>query len=234
MPPWTPKYSDDEKAACVAAYLDRGIRPARRIAELGARGELQHNGRNLPAFTIDAQYISHLCGIERRKRAGRTQSRVADKPHRDAIDILRKRCIAAADALLADYEKQVKRKPETASVKRLMDILAVLTRAAAMPTKDDPRPATPGQRIPGTGDHAPKAGGALAGQILDAARRTAVYTPSGDDPRPDPPTEQGMAENTSAAGTEGADEGGENGTDALPGGAAREHVTRLAEMVRAS
>ena len=72
-----------------------------------------------------------------RRRAGRAAS-LADEPHRDAIEKLRRRAVGAADGLLDSYEDELRRRPGKAEPERLRQIVRVIREAAALPAREDP------------------------------------------------------------------------------------------------
>lgn len=141
-------YSDDERDAMVEAYLDRGIRPARRIVELAEAGELKPG---LPAFKVRGREgtIRSLSSEARRRRAGKVRSELAGLPPRDALEALRQRLVSLADHLTHEAERAARRKQLDA--KRPTEIARLLREIAAIPGPNDARPVKPGDKIPGGG-----------------------------------------------------------------------------------
>jgi hypothetical protein len=172
MPPFTAKYTDEQREAVAQAYEDRGIRPARRIRELAQAGELTWKGEPLEAFDMPEPSILCYAGNLRRKRAGKVKSTLADLPHRDAVESLRRRLLAAADQHLIDYEKAQKKPGAKPDPELLRQIARATREIAAMPGPKEPKPVAPGQRRRnGDGHEDGRTGGGIAGQILAAHRK---------------------------------------------------------------
>lgn len=144
------KWTTEQKDACVSAYIDRGVRPMQRVAELARTGRLTvASGEFLEPFPIPHGTVQSLIRDERKRRAGRTRRALATAPPRDAIEDLRRRLVAAADALLEHEEKKIQRKPETVNPERLRQITRCVREAQALPgPNDEPKP-KPGQKVDG-------------------------------------------------------------------------------------
>lgn len=231
MGQWAPKYTDEQREAVAVAYLDRGVKPASRICDLAAAGQLATAGdanRTLEPFEIPVASVRDIYRNARRRRSGALKSGLTDVPHRDAIESLRQRLVSVADHELARVEKQQARangKPVDPEL--LRQIARAVREIAALPGPNDARPVKPGDKIPGENRTAggPTVGG-IAGQILSSHRRT----PSSPDhePRPDlPPStdEQGTTDNDRALAAAAQPQSSEQtGTDAAPGAWMRERV----------
>lgn len=174
---FTKKYSDAERAAITYAYEDRQIRPASRVVELAASGELTHQGEKVPPFETNANTVRDFARDLRKKRRGERTSQLADQPPRDAIEQLRRRLVNAADALLLDYEDDVKRKPGDADPERLRQIVRVVREAAHLPGPNDPRPVPPGAKRDGKREGGETKGGP-AGAIIRAAQEARASAPA--------------------------------------------------------
>ncbi len=167
-----PVYTAEQRSAIEEAYLDRGIRPARRVAELARVGELLPE---LDPFPIPTPTAADMIRTAKKRRAGQLASALADQAPRDATETIRRRLVSMVDKELERIEKL--KGPVD------MDLLRQVARAAreiaALPGPTDPRPVAPGARIPGTTEHEPggKPGG-LAGAILSSHRK------SGAEPSP--------------------------------------------------
>jgi hypothetical protein len=221
------KYSREQKEAAALAYVDRGIRPARRVVELAATGELEHNGEKLPAYDITADMVRHSGAQLRKQRLGQVKSAVADLPRRDGVEVFRRRLASYIDHELLRLERAQRK--SRSDPKTAITIAQLVKTYAAIPDRDDPRPPAPGQKIPGAGNVTN--GGKLAGEgarMLDAMRgpRTSVYTPDGDDPRQGASTEPAMAENA-AQRSDAAHEPTQDSADDRPGAWMSEQVQRL-------
>lgn len=138
------KYTDEQKDAIVAAYLDQGIRPARKVCDLAAAGKL-----GLEPFTITQDMVRWAARRERQRRVGKITSQLAQQPPRDAIEAMRRRLVNLTDALLKDAERKAGRKEH--DPKRLTEIARCLREIAAIPGPNDARPVKPGDKIPGGG-----------------------------------------------------------------------------------
>jgi hypothetical protein len=221
------KYSREQKEAAALAYVDRGIRPARRVVELAAAGELEHNGEKLPAYDITADMVRHSGAQLRKQRLGQARSPVADLPRRDGVEIFRRRLASYIDHELMRLERAQRK--SRSDPKTAITIAQLVKTYAAIPDRDDPRPPAPGQKILGAGNVTN--GGKIAGEgarMLDAMRgpRTSVYTPDSEDPSLSASTEQGMAENA-AQRSDAAAEPTEAQTDDAPGAWMSEQVSHL-------
>jgi len=180
-----PKYTPEQRAAAAEAYVDRGVRPARRVAELAAAGELIPGQR----FEISPDYVLKLAAALRRRRAGEASSALARQPPRDAVEAIRRRLAAAIDHELTLIETLQRRRgrDDRDVLERLRQIARLSREFAALPGPTDPRPVPPGQRHidPATGESRNNGGpirGGLAGAMLRDIRQAAAT-----DPDPDPP-----------------------------------------------
>lgn len=176
--PFAPKYTQRQRDALAFAYLDRGIRPARRVVELAAAGQLELDGEKLPAFTTNQNAVRDFAAKLRKTRDGKTASTLADAPPRDAIETLRRRLISMTDGCIAIEER---RKPEDRDPERIRQLARATREIAALPGPSDPRPAAPGQRKDGKREGGETRGG-LPGPLLADHRRTAGKA------QPDPQT----------------------------------------------
>src|SRR4051794_38046495 len=91
------RYSEEEREPLGSAYLDRGIGPARRVVELAAAGEREHDGQRLDPFITSESTVRSVAGLLRRRRAGQATSALASAPPRDAVEALRGRLVDVAD-----------------------------------------------------------------------------------------------------------------------------------------
>lgn len=167
MPAFAAVYTPQQREAMAVASVDRGIKPARRIVELAASGELTLDGETLLPFATNVNTVRDCARLLKKRRAGELKSDLATMPARDAIETLRRRLIAVADRELEQVESMPRGK---VGLERLRQIVRVVREAAALPGPDDPRPPQPGQRKPGTGEHeGGRTSGGMAGAILSAA-----------------------------------------------------------------
>lgn len=166
VPSFTHIYTNQQREALATTYEDRHVRPASRVAELAAAGELVLDGERLAPFATSENTVRDCARKLRNRRAGELKSNLATAPPRDAIETLRRRLISLADRELAELEKMRRGK---VPLERLRQIVRVAREAAALPGPDDPRPVQPGQKRPGTQTtEGGKTTGGMAGAILNA------------------------------------------------------------------
>lgn len=186
------KYSAEQKRAAALAYLDDGIRPARRVRELAATGALELDGEKLPPYEITDDMVRKSAEFLRKERFGLAASKLAQKPNRDAVEALRRRAVSYVDHEMQILERRQKRGRTGAKDHEVMDRLIRMTKnIAALPDHDDPRPDPILSNRAGKVDIEKT----LAGPILAANRRAHAM----EDPRPSTTEDRSMAENASAA-----------------------------------
>jgi len=135
------KYSAEQKDAAAFAYEDRGVRPARRVVELAAAGELEHNGEKLPPFQITQDMVRWSASQLRKKRAGLAKSVLTEVPTRDAVEAFRRRAVSYVDHEMAALERRQKHGRTGPKDHDVMDrLIRMAGRIAALPDRDDPRP----------------------------------------------------------------------------------------------
>lgn len=179
--PFETKYTDEQRDALAHTYEDRRIRPARLVVQLAADGQLEWKGQKLEPFHTTENTVRSLADQLRKSRAGTRSSDLATIPHKDAIEQLRRRLVAAADHILAAEERALKTDPRKTEPERLRQIVRVVREAAALPGPNDPRPTAPGRMKDGEQSGSPtRAGTALAGKLMAAHRGT---TPAHATPR---------------------------------------------------
>jgi hypothetical protein len=164
----TSRYSQREREAAAAAALTGT--PAKRVLELAAAGELQHDGQKLPAFIIGN--TSTVRDWKRRlqqklDREERPSGALEDGPPRDPIEQLRRRLIAVADAELTAIERQPAGQRD---VETMRQIAKAVHEASRFPGPTDPRPASQDTRDPATGKKGSRVTGGLAGELILAHR----------------------------------------------------------------
>ena len=171
-------YSDEQRDALAHARAVLRIKPAQRISELAAAGELRSPaGEPLEAFHVPAQTVRDIGRRYEKRRAGLERSATAELAPADALENLRRRLLSAADHELSELERrQALRRP--ADLERLRQIARAVREAAALPSSAAPAPSSspePGRRTRG----------GLAGQILRAGERGAERI-SAREPEPEP------------------------------------------------
>lgn len=218
------KYTDEQKDAVAHAYEDRRVRPASRVADLAARGALEWKGQALDPFQMGDDMVRECAKQLRRKRAGLQTSELAKAEPRDAVEALRRRMVNGADALLSDWERQVKQGKATAEDG--VKIARLVRELAAIPGPKEPRKPAPGQHNPETGRN--EAGGrtaGLAGSILHAAR--------GETAQNAPHTQhiEGHRDTPGSAGVDAAQHDEDARDAALPGSGASVALLATAQPV---
>lgn len=206
---WERKWTDDQKEAVAVAYVDRKLGSYKRIAQLAAAGELTLGETALDPFPMPVNTIKGEVSALRKRRAGLVKTELAGQA--DAIEVLRRRLIAVADAELRALER---RKVGNRDMERHRQIARAVREAAAIPLPGDKRPAPLGQRDAETGEMtsgATRAG--LAGAIF-AAHKKGETAPDAQNKQSGEGT-QDTAAPTHASAQREAD------TPSLPGGAAR-------------
>ena len=191
VPLFVEKYSQDQRDAMAYAYEDRGIRPARRVVELAAAGELTLNGERLEPFTTNLDTVRDQARILRKRRAGELTSRLVAESPRDAVETLRRRLVSLADSEIGELEKQ---KPGKRDPERMRQLARVVLEASRIPGPSDPRPANERDR---TGQRVESRHG-LAGALVKA-HRASTAAPAGHDQDPTPAPERDAAAVQTAA-----------------------------------
>jgi hypothetical protein len=221
MPTFDHVYTDQQREALATAYEDRRVRPAARVAELAAAGELTLDGDKLAPFATTENTVRDCARKLRNRRAGELKSSLATLPPRDAVEVLRRRLISLADRELSVLEHSRRGKVQ---IERLRQIVRVVREASALPGPDDPRPAQPGQRKPGTGEHeGGRTSGGMAAAILGAASQSARVETHQTQPAPDV-TPPHPGQGTQGPGTQHAAQDTEHTEPDAPGAWAREQV----------
>jgi hypothetical protein len=136
-------------------------------------------------FPAKWQRIGKLCREEEARRRGKYDSQLAEKPHRDAIEVLRRAVIGVADHLLTDL---MNTKACEVDPKRLQEAIKAVTLAASIPAPNEEAPLAPGQQKDGK---RPSGERVRTGTLLAAMRQE---TRNGESP-----TEAGLSESAGAA-----------------------------------
>lgn len=209
---WTP----EQHEAMASARLDRRM-TYKRITELARAGELSApDGGKLEPFAPPLSTVASIARDAKKRRMGEQVSELAQLPHRDAIDALRRRFLSACDAMLKDWEKMpaAKRDPE-----RLRQIVRCAREAQALPDRAEPAKPAPGQKTNGDVQGATTQGG-LGGSLLAAHRQQGSTAPDATS-KHEETQERTDAERSSSAAEE--QEGQEDGS---PGSFARSVARR--------
>jgi hypothetical protein len=173
------RYTKQQREAVAFAYVELGIRPAKRVADLAAAGRLTLDGLLLDAFEMPVSTIRHQVRNYRKRAAAGGD--LETLPHRDAIERLRVDLVTAASRVLADYSRQAKRDASKADPERGRQIVRMVREAAALPALNESRPSAPGSMRGGVRNGSETRGG-LAEQILRAHRGSrSLHEPSGEE-----------------------------------------------------
>lgn len=171
--PWDRKYTDEQREAVAVARVDGG-RTAQRVAEMAAAGELMHRGEQLAPFTIPANTVYDFARKLERARRGENVSKVAELPHRDALEVLRRRLVNVGDSIVAALEKQAAKDPANVDLERLRQAGRVVVELGRIPAATEPRPSAQTKAADGRRD-APTRGGP-AGALLREHRQHQAQT----------------------------------------------------------
>lgn len=215
-------YTDEQRDAMAEAYVDRGIRPARKVVELAEAGQLVDG---LEPFKVGGGdgTVRDLASKLKKRRAGKLASDVAKQPPRDAIEGLRVRLVSAIDHELTAIERAQRNARGKAAIdpERLRQVARAVREAALIPEPGKVAPPATPPREAGKRSSVTKGG--LAGAILadvDRAQAGAAHDlPSSD------ATQGGMA--SEPALTQQATEGGMADSDDSPGDWVREQIDAL-------
>lgn len=173
------KYAGERRQAMFRAHFEHDITYS-EISRRAATGQLVPGD----PFTIPPQYVGELCRQERDRRAGQFSSPLADKPHRDAVEDLRRRAIGIADYMSTDMLAIARKHPERVDPKRAQELARLVTYISSIPAASgEPtaaaEPRKPADRIRGK-----------MGALLAAAQ---AETQNGEGPRDGGPSEDSAA-----------------------------------------
>lgn len=136
------KYTDEQRDAVAFAYEDRKIRPAQRVHDLAAAGELEWNGKKLEPFDVPLNTIRDLAKKLRKGRQGGIPSQMSGMAAPDAREAMRQRCLNAWDALMRDLERQTSRDASKVDPKRIRELALAGFDIARMPGSADQVPSS--------------------------------------------------------------------------------------------
>lgn len=205
-------YTDDQRAALASAYADAKIRPLRRIVELAREGRLSHEGRECGPFHATTSSVYDLGRRKLREREGTAPTKLEELDGRDAIELLRRRLVSAADAQLAHVEKLQRTADgrERVNPEMLRQIARAVREISALPTRDAPaQTRAPGAKVLGEqrNDGGATRGG-LAGRIKASVRARPIERINGPEEtaqdETEPPSETSTEESDASAHGESA------------------------------
>lgn len=167
------KYTEDQRETVRRAGLDLGIAP-KDIARMAEVGALKLRGVPVAPFEIPAGTVYGLVREERKRREGKELSSLVNKPHLDAVEVLRQRMISLGDTETLRMERAQKAKPSAPiDAEHARKMGRFLRELAAMPPPGRPGP-QPGKWVPGEGRPAGEgeaAPSSMKGQLSAALER---------------------------------------------------------------
>jgi hypothetical protein len=221
VPAFDRKYSHEQADAVASAWNDRGIRPATRVSELAAAGELTTpQGDRLPAFEIPEGTIRSLARHARRRRRGEIRSPLSEAAPRDAIEIIRRRMVNMIDGEMAVEERK---RPGNRDAERIRQLARAALEAARLPGPTDPRPASPATKD-AEGKRTGGAHGGLAGPMMRDLRSNGA---AGGEPARNAPPHTHVDSDHGAERSTAPFERAETDQDASPGTLTSERVRQL-------
>jgi hypothetical protein len=164
MPP-IERWTDEQRSAVAVAVVERGLSAA-TVAALAAAGDLKGaDGNRLEPFPMPATSVRTYVARYRKKRAGGVDSPLAELPHRDAVEQVRRRF---ANVIAAELEHLEAQKAGKRDLERLRQLKRAAREWAALPDRTEPRPVKPGARAEGKRQGAETKPGpdTIAGRIL--------------------------------------------------------------------
>jgi hypothetical protein len=177
--PFERKYAGNQRKAIFRARFEYDL----AYTEIEKRAK---NGTLIPGepFDIGWQTIGNLCRKEGERRRGRFDSKLADIPHRDAIEELRRAALGVAEDLMVDMRATSQKKPGDVDPKRLQELIKATNLAASLPTRTE---AAPAPKLPVDRDRAGAGGGdgARTGAMMRAHREQDRARKHGPEPRPE-------------------------------------------------
>jgi hypothetical protein len=116
--PFERRYAGEQRQAIFRARFELAM-TYQEIERRAASGELVEG----QPFPISWQVIGNLCRQEERRRRGRFDSKLADMPHRDAIEELRRAALGVAEDLMVDLRAISEKRPRDVDPKRLQELI---------------------------------------------------------------------------------------------------------------
>jgi hypothetical protein len=162
------RYTDQQRDAMAAAYVDLGIRPASRVAELAQAGELELHGEKVEPFTTFEATVRTEAKRLRNRRAGKVRSEMAKLPAQDAIEAMRRRLVTAWEQEMSCLER---RKPGNRDTEQIAKLARVAREIRAIPAPNKRIEPEPRRTEQGPASRTPHT--QRAGSLIQAARRQA-------------------------------------------------------------
>lgn len=169
MPTVPAIYSRDQREALAAAYGETDTTAADVVA-LAANGTLRHpDGVTLAPFTVPENTVRSVARREAAREAARKpEPTIADLPHRDAVEQLRRRLARVIDIEVERLEGEMA-EGQRATGEQLRQMARAMRELAAIPEPLDPTPPAPGAKVNGVRNGAETRGG-IGARILAEIR----------------------------------------------------------------
>lgn len=232
MPLFVSKYSDREKDAIRDYAAANPAATGAQIAELAGRGLLKVDGETVAPFQIPEATVRDLKRRARRKAEGLARTELGSELPRDALEILRRRLVSAADHKLARMERLLSDgHHDRVSGEDIRQVARAVREIAAIPGADgSPAARRPGEHIPGTGKNGATDGGRTRGGLAGSIFAAVSPAPVREDVSP-PLHEEGNATSAELAtsATDQREDERINATDSDdPGSYASARIAELA------
>lgn len=200
------KYSDAQYEAIWDAHFARGLRYD-RIAQLAADGQLTKD----EPFEIQARYVGDLCRAEKKRRAGKNRSKLAELGHTESNDAMRAALLNLWDSERIIVERQKPGDRDLARIEHMAKVALAITR---LPAAKDTRPRNPATRDE-NGERGERLAGGPGGLLL-AAHRASQQSQTDDEYGDDDGTAGSTAKPKPAGGAQSGGSGSRQGESAAP------------------
>ncbi len=180
MSAFASRYTEQQRDALAVAFVDDGVRPAKRVVELAALGKLEVGGQRVEPFDAHPDSVRHFARVLRKRRAEAETSELLAAPPQRAVEILRRRLVALVEVETQRIERQ---QADSAAPPVPGEVLRQLARAlreiAALPGPTDERPPAPGEKRDGVRTGGETRGGLAARALaLHRERRREIEKPA--------------------------------------------------------
>lgn len=148
---WDRKWSDEQRAAIIRAFIELHIRPMTKIARMAAAGELsaEAGADPLPGFAIPYGTVVSIGRLaEKRARGERMRPHLAKLPARDRAEDMQRRLTSILDRELERIELAQRKRPKTpADAEQIRRVVRAMKELATLPDYEEKRlPKALGQR----------------------------------------------------------------------------------------
>lgn len=151
MTKWDRKWSDEQRAAIIRAFIELHIRPMTKIARMAAAGELsaEAGADPLPGFAIPYGTVVSIGRLaEKRARGEHMRPHLAKLPARDRAEDMQRRLTSILDRELERIELAQRKRPKTpADAEQIRRVVRAMKELATLPDYEEKRlPKALGQR----------------------------------------------------------------------------------------